>query len=114
MSALLKISGENYFIDFANIEKLISSGFKGGEITDSETVETFENGKSISKITTNKTYQKGKEVDAFRYESIREMIDILLTTEEGEDSLGSLNKTSISFKLAFNTLIEYGVLNIVE
>lgn len=118
MSVLLKVGGQNYFIDFANIEKVLSSsdsGFKGGLITETDIVEGLdENDKSLYKTITKKEFYKSKEVDGFRYETIRTMIEILLTTEETEDVRGNLDKLPISFKLAFNTLIEYGILNIAE
>lgn len=118
MSVQLKIGNENYYIDFKNIETVLSSsesGFKGGMITETKTTEGLDkDGKSNFKTINTKEYHKSKEVDGFRYETIRTMIDILLTTEDTEDVRGSLEKQPLSFKLAFNTLIEYGILNIAE
>lgn len=120
MSVLLTVGGQNYFIDFANIEKVLSSGnsggFKGGMITETEINETYEEGKEMpsTKVVITRTFHKSKEVDGFRYETIRNMIDILLTTEDVEDLKGGLGSQPISFKIAFNTLIEYGILNIAE
>jgi hypothetical protein len=48
------------------------------------------------------------------YELLREMIDIVLNeTDEMDEELGSeraLDKMSISYKIAFNTLIHYQIL----
>lgn len=118
MSVQLKIGNQNYFIDFKNIDTVLSSsnsGYKGGMITETKTTTIMdENDKPKEKVVVSKEFYKSKEVDGFRYETIRTMIDILLTTEDTEDVRGELSKLPISFKLAFNTLIEYGILNIAE
>ena len=118
MSVQLKIGGQNYFIDFANIEKVLSSNdtsFKGGMITETNTTVAYdEKNKAVSKEVQTKEFHKSKEVDGFRYNTIQMMIDILLTSEDNESITGDLTKLPISFKLAFNTLIEYGILNVSE
>ena len=58
---------------------------------------------------------RGKEIDAAKFEIIRTMLDVVLDygDDESDTSLGSeraLEKTPLSFKLAFNTLINYGII----
>lgn len=117
MSVLLTFGGQQYFIDFLNIDTVLSSGsagLKGGLITETKTT-TFKDfeGKETTTVEENEVY-KSKEVDGFRYETIREMISIILENNDEDDGITNLNSKSISFKLAFNTLIEYGILNIAE
>lgn len=122
MSNLLKIGGQNYFIDFETAEKLLTNGsvFKGGEVQDVETTEVFDaNNKLVSKTVSTKKYFRGKEVDMFKYENINDMIGIIFSNDEESDSGVKSNKKELenqplSFKVAFNTLLEYGVLNIAE
>jgi hypothetical protein len=122
MSNLLNIGGQNYFIDFQSAEKLLTSGstFKGGKVEDKETTETFDSdGKLIGKVVITKETLRGKEVDMFRYETIKDMMDIIFSDDDEEDPAVKVNKKKLdsqpmSFKIAFNTLLEYGVLNIAE
>ena len=55
-----------------------------------------------------------KQIDSTRYETLRLMLDIILSYDiEIDDSLGfkrGVNKMPINVKIAMNTLIEYGVL----
>jgi hypothetical protein len=55
----------------------------------------------------------------FRYETIKDMMDIIFSDDDEEDPAVKVNKKKLdsqpmSFKIAFNTLLEYGVLNIAE
>ena len=71
----------------------------------------FGNLKSIT--TTTKEHITHKEIDGVRFEIIRNFIsDIGDENYEEDPKLGdsSLEKTSIRFKLAFNTLLAYDIL----
>ena len=61
--------------------------------------------------------KRGKEIDGPKYEILRAMIQVMidfeLETEESDTSLGAdraLDKKSLSYKIAFNTLYNYGIL----
>lgn len=117
MSVLLSIGGNKYFLDFSNTQKILSSGdsgFKGGMVTETKTTKVLDSeGNVTSTVVETNEFYKSKEVDGFRYETIRTMVDILFSEiDETDGALGLTNK-SISFILAFNTLIEYGILNII-
>jgi hypothetical protein len=75
----------------------------------------------IDKCRTGKTLEDedGKEVmeiNVFKYELLKMMIDRVLNEIddiEEDDVLSSLKQSSgsVSFNLAFNTLIQYGIIN---
>ena len=113
MSVFIKINNENYFIDFLSIENLLSlgnPGFEGGMIEETTTTTNFNSrGEKESEVIINENRYRSKEVDSFKYETIRNMISVILDTEAGSE-----NDYSIGFKLSFNTLVEYGILNIAE
>jgi hypothetical protein len=47
-----------------------------------------------------------------KYDILRTMLDVVDVTEEIDETLGAemgLEKSSLSFKIAFNTLYEYGI-----
>ena len=120
MSIFLKVGNQNYYLNFENIEKVLSSrssGFKGGLIDEKETTENYDDkNKLVGKTVVTRNYHKSKEVDGFRYETLRNMIELLLTTEDENDMTNGkdLVKQPINFKLAFNTLLEYGILDIAD
>jgi hypothetical protein len=72
-------------------------------------------GKLISSETVITTSLRGKEIDGPKYDIIRMMVEMILDYDEDETdtSLGAeraLEKTSLAYKLAFNTLYNYGIL----
>jgi len=62
--------------------------------------------------------QRGKEIDAPKYDILKTMLEVLLDYEEDADTdLGAeraLSTTPLSHKLAFNTLYKYGILKETE
>tara|TARA_R110001583_G_scaffold113162_1_gene263551 strand:+ start:663 stop:929 length:267 start_codon:yes stop_codon:yes gene_type:complete len=57
--------------------------------------------------------QNDTTINAPKYEILRLMIDVLLTQHEEVDTemgIYGLNKASIPFKIAYNTLINYNIL----
>ena len=72
-------------------------------------------GKIVAAETTVTTSLRGKEIDAPKYDILRMLIEVLIDydDDESDTSLGSeraLEKTPLSYKLAFNTLFNYGIL----
>lgn len=113
---MVEFGGILYFIDLDALDKVISM-----ELLESKLVETHsktmldENGKIVSVEINEHSSERVKEISPAKYDIIRTMLDVVLdiTEDEIDDTLGAergLEKTSLSFKIAFNTLIEYGVL----
>jgi hypothetical protein len=85
---MLKVLGEEYFVDFQKIEEIIT----------------------IKQETTGDTEQN---ISIVKFELIKTMLDVLFTeSTELDDKMlmkGS-NDVTIPFKIAFNTLIRYNIL----
>ncbi len=85
---MLKVLGEEYFVDFQKIEDLIT----------------------IKQESTGDTEQN---VSIVKFELIKTMLDVVLTesTELDEKmSMKGSNDLTIPFKIAFNTLLRYNIL----
>jgi hypothetical protein len=114
---ILEFGGVAYYIDFDGIDNILKTDdpdLVSKEIEENETETTYING-GIEKTKVNtRTYHKGREVDLSKYETYRTLLEILLTyNESDDDSLGverSLSKTPLPFRIAFNTLVKYGIL----
>jgi len=120
---MIELFGEVYYIDFAELDNilLLDKDVKGkikkgdvGKIFTKDIVEVMDkNGIIQSTETTIREHIKHKEIDGVRFEIIRNFIsDIGDESYEEDPKLGdsSLGKTSIRFKLAFNTLLAYDIL----
>ena len=80
---LFNTFGENYYIDLDKLEKEIE--------LDSATGET--------------------QFHLVKYEMIKTMIEVLITErEDADEALGPKTAVSLPYKLAFNTLLNNGVL----
>ena len=88
---MLKIFGEHYYVDFDEIEKFISLPPSPSEM--------------ISGITEN-------QISITRYEMIKIFLETVLTGNEPiDETLGSKSSgMSLSFKFAFNTLINKNII----
>ena len=117
MSKLISIGGVNYYINFEALDALISNdeSLAAKEVSEKE-IKTFRDnvGAIISSEEIIRTYQKNKEIDGARYDSMGLMLNILLTTDfELDDALGlnrGLMNAPLNWKIAFNTLLKYNVL----
>lgn len=117
---MISFGGVVYYIDLDKISEVISLDTK----LDKKIIETIvkEYADGEQKITGSETLTTTKDrelsIDSTKYEMIRIMIDILTDgMEEIDDALGAehaLEKTSLGFKIAFNTLHNYGILKEVE
>lgn len=88
---MTELFGKNYYID---IDSVTASCRTGGVIKD-------EDGKDVL------------EINVFKYEILKLMIErVLGEIEETDEEMGAFaqNQTSASFKLAFNTLLKYGII----
>lgn len=88
---MLKVLGENYFVDLDQIEQYL----------DIKEVEADFSGNSESKV------------NIVKLEMIKMLMEVLLTENNDiDDKLGLKSKeTSIPFKIAFNTLLNKKLIN---
>jgi hypothetical protein len=76
---------------------------------------TDESGKVISTEVLETKRERGADIDSTKYELVRVLIDVLMDDvgEDDDDTLGvdrALEKRALSYRIAFNTLMEYGIL----
>lgn len=113
---ILEFGGIAYYIDFDGLENILKSDpdLEQKDIKETETKTTYIQGGVEKTEITERSYYKGREIDISRYETYRTLIEILLTyNEESDDTLGpekALHSTPLPFKIAFNTLVRYGIL----
>ena len=118
---MIELGGIFYSIDLEGFtEVLKTAGTKDDDkALETETKTNYgEDGKPIGTTITAREYEKGREIDGPKYDVVRMCLEIILTyNEEVDDTLGAdraLASTTIPFKIAFNTLIDYGILKEVE
>jgi hypothetical protein len=114
---MLSFGGKIFKFDLDNIDKLIR--VNNPEISEEleERTVTDEEGNIITEVI-RKRMPRSREIDAARYESIRGFMEVLLVyNEEIDDTLGfdrAFSEATIAFKMAFNTLLDYGIIVEVE
>jgi hypothetical protein len=118
---MIEFGGITYRINLEKTSELLVSdeSLKAGDVTETKVEETYdEKGKLESKVVTTNTYPKSKEFDAPRFEVLGSMFQILLNfNEEVDDTLGVdriLEGSSLPFRIAFNTLLSYGILEEID
>lgn len=118
---MIEFGGTIYYIDMNELEKNITmSGTKANDKVTITEIKTYldADGKVLSTEKHETSSERGREIDATKYDLIRLMIEVLIDSgDDIDDSLGSdraLEATSLSYKLAFNTLYQYGILKEVE
>lgn len=115
---ILKFGGIAYYVDFDGIDNMLKTGdpdLESKEMEEVETETTYINGGIEKTIVKTKTYHKSREVDLARYETYRYLLEILIThnDEDSDDLMGvelGLKTSPLPFKIAFNTLVNYGIL----
>ena len=105
-----------YYIDIDALEKVISPALEPTKLVETHT-KTYldEKGKIISVEVNETSTERVREVNAAKYDLIRTMIEVVLDNSEDDidDTMGAergLDKASLSFKIAFNTLYEYEII----
>ena len=114
---MIEFGGVIYYIDVNALDKAITPpSVKPTDkvtLTETKTVRN-EKGELIGTETVETTSLRGKEIDGAKYDIIRMMLEVLIDyDEETDDSLGvdrALDKTPLSYRVAFNTLYNYGIL----
>ena len=114
---MIEFGGIYYYIDLDNLDRTITSKLTKptDKITLTEEKEvTDDKGNIIGTEKLVTTSLRDKEIDVPKYETIRLMLEKIIDDEEEYDTtLGvdrALDKTSLSYRLAFNTLCNYGIL----
>ena len=91
---MIKVLGENYYVDFDAIEEYI-------DISDSITMDASGN----TEI----------RVNVIKYELVKMMLEVIISEDfEVDDKLGlksNVNGVSVPFKLAFNSLLNKNLIN---
>jgi hypothetical protein len=117
---MIDFGGAIYYLDIDKFTELVKMDDNAEDKVYETVIKTFkdENGK----VLTTEEYITSKERDIFintnKYEMFRLMVDIVLDDfDDADDALGSeraLSKALFSYKLAFNTLLHYGILVEIE
>jgi hypothetical protein len=117
---MIEFGGEYYLLNLEAIDDLIASDESlKAQIIEEVEIKTYsgETGEHFTEKIV-KTYPKQKEIDGARYEIINMMLSIVLgSADDMDDTLGierALVKNPLSYKVAFNTLLEYKILVIKE
>jgi len=105
---MIKIFGDLYYIDFEELDVFLAFDDKEDIVETKKKVEKINHNGTTDRWLTTKEHIKHKEINGVKFELIRQFI----TEKEDDPMLGrnNLDKTSIRFKLAFNTLLAYGIL----
>jgi hypothetical protein len=117
---MIEFGGTIYCLDLDKLSETISLNSKlEKEITETVIKEYLdENGKSTGYEVLKTTKDRELTIDSTKYDLLRMMIEIITDDmEDTDDSLGvdrALEKTSLAYKIAFNTLHNYGILKEVE
>ena len=115
---MIEFGGSIYYIDLDALEKtILPKGLDPKEkiIEREEKIHLDGDNKVEHTDITEVSRERGREIDGAKYEMVRLMIEILMdgTDETDDDALGAeraLDKSSLSYKIAFNTLYHYGIL----
>jgi len=114
---MIEFGGRIYCIDVEAFDSLISPELDGNKRVETHKKTYLDGeGKVISVEINEIISEKVREVNAAKYDLFRTMIDVVLDDsgeDELDDTLGAdrgLEKTSLSFKIAFNTLYDNGIL----
>jgi len=127
MENMIDIGGSVFKIDLKAFSNALVTDEKVNKKATPETnkhIETETNssfdfeGKPLGFTVTTRECEKPKEIDGPKYDLLRMCLEIIFSySEEIDDSMGvskALEGTSIPFKIAFNTLLSYGVLKEIE
>ena len=117
---MIDIGGSVFMIDLNAFSSVLATKDESeGKSYEIETSTNYDSaGQPIGTTVISREFEKGKEIDGPKYDILRMCLEILFTyNEEVDDAMGlakALESTSIPFKVAFNTLLDYGILKEVE
>ncbi len=114
---MIEFGGVVYYIDIDALQKVVTP--KGVKATDKVTtrdskIVTNEEGKIVGTEVIESERERGVDIEVVKYDTIRLLLETVIDyNEEIDDSMGAeraLEKTDVAFKLAFNTLYNYGII----
>lgn len=112
---MIEFGGIYYYLDIDVIEKMVYINYKEGDshVSIEKTSKTFPDG-TTEETVVNTQIPKIREIDAIKYDIIKECINIVLDADDqGDSALGAelaLEDMQMAYKVAFNTLYNYGIL----
>lgn len=114
---MIEFGGVYYRFDLDGFSKSIKLG--NSKPDDKYKVSTLETktlvgGDVVTKLTET-TSERGFELDSAKYELVKTMIEIVMDDVDidADDTLGverAFDKFNLSYRIAFNTLLSYGIL----
>jgi hypothetical protein len=114
---MIEFGGLMYYIDIDALEKIISPELDPSKLVETHTKTYLDVNGNIHSVEVNESStERVREVNAAKYDLVRTMIEVILDvvdSDEIDDTMGAergLEKASFSFKIAFNTLYQYGIL----
>ena len=113
---MLGIGGIDYAVDLEALDDLITSKVNNGDkvIEIEKKVTLDKDDKVVTTEEFTKVRDKVREIDMAKYEVIRVLFEVILSTQdEIDDELGvdrALESLSLPFKLSFNTLLQYRII----
>ena len=99
---MIEVLGRTYYLDLNELEKFV-------ELPDEDPKEKLEDNEEEETT--------GQRFSIIKFEIVKTMIEVVLTErEEFDESLGSYQatKTSIPFRLAFNTLLRHNIIKSLD
>ena len=113
---MIEFGGIIYYIDLEAMDKAVNKILPEGESKTKE-LKTYidENGKITAAEIVEHTFERQIEVSAAKYDFIKLLLEIVMDDDpdETDSTLGTeriLDKTPLSYRIAFNTLLKYGIL----
>lgn len=114
LNSMLDIGGKIFKFDLDALENII-------RVDNSEKYEEYQEkitkdkeGNIITQEFVKTETPRSREIDATKYESIRNFMEVILVyNEEIDSTLGldrALDSAPLPFKMAFNTLFDYGII----
>lgn len=111
---LTKKTSKMLYIDLDRMSNVITDNLDDQSIDIETTKEYDDQDNVINKVVREIKNNKGRQVDALKYEQLIGMVNMVLNyQDEFDDTLGferNLNKLPINIRIAFNTLLRYDIL----
>ena len=116
---MINLGGIYYIIDLDRYSQILTDEDDSETTIENETRTDYgSDGQQVQYSVTTREFEKPKVVDGPKYDILRMCLDVFFTyNDEIDDTLGferALQTTTIPFKVAFNTLFNYGILIEVE
>ncbi len=113
---MIEFGGTIYSIDLEAMDKTVNKVLDSDEIKTKE-LKTYldSEGKIVSAEIYEHTTERTPEVSAAKYDFLKLLLGIIMDDDpdETDATLGPdriLDKTPLSYRIAFNTLLKYGIL----